>query len=123
MPRGVIVESFTPRGPYVLYQWVQTRNTLEAATGLVAGILDLQGPRIDAFTPTDPGLPIDRADPGLLAPVRPDPAVGVYSAPGALHFERDPARAADAFAAAEVSAVALGRTTVYRSESSTGAHC
>ena len=77
MPRGVIVESFTLRGPYVLYQWVQTRNTLEAATGLVAGILDPQGPRIDAFTPTE-----------LV-----DPS----------------------------SAVALGRTTVYRSESYTGA--
>lgn len=118
MPRGVIVESFTPRGPYVLYQWVQTRNTLEAATGLVAGILDLQGPRIDAFTPTDLGLPVDQTL--LLAHTLP-PAVGVYSAPGALHFERDPARAGSAFDAAEVSAVALGRTTVYRSESSTGA--
>ena len=118
MPRGVIVESFTPRGPYVLYQWVQTRNTLEAATGLVAGILDLQGPRIDAFVPTGPGLTVD---PTLLLAHTLPPAVGVYSAPGALHFERDPDRAADAFATAGVSAVSLGRTTVYRSESSTGA--
>lgn len=122
MPRGVIVESFTPRGPYVLYQWVQIRSTLDAATGLIAGILDLQGPRIDEFTPTDPGrlaeLPIDPT--GLLARTLP-PAVGVYSAAGALHFERDPVRAAELFAAAPVTAVALGRATVYESESVSGA--
>ncbi|EHB58152.1 hypothetical protein MycrhDRAFT_0588 [Mycolicibacterium rhodesiae JS60] len=122
MPRGVIVESFTPRGPYVLYQWVQTRNTVEAAMGLIAGILDLQGPRIDEFTPTDPArlaeLPIDPT--GLLAHTLP-PAVGVYSAPGALHFEHDPVRAAELFDAAVVTAVALGRATIYETESSSGA--
>lgn len=118
MPRGVIVESFTPRGPYVLYQWVQTRNTLEAATGLVSAILDLQGPRIDALIPTDPALLVDGSR--LLAHTLP-PALGVYSGPGALHFERNPVRAADAFDAAEVGAVALGRTTVYQAESSTSA--
>jgi hypothetical protein len=122
MPRGFIVESFTPRGPYVLYQWVQTRRTLEEATGLVAAILDLQGPRIDAFTPTDPArlaeLPIDPT--GLMAHTLP-PVVGVYSAPGALHFERDPVRAAELFSAAAVTAVALGRATVYQSESFSGA--
>jgi hypothetical protein len=122
MPRGFIVESFTPHGPYVLYQWVQTRNTLEAASNLVAGILDRQGTRIDAFTPTDPSrlgqLPTDPS--GLMAHTLP-PAVGVYPAPGALHFERDPAGAADVFAAAAVTAVAQGRATVYRSENSTSA--
>ncbi|MBB3602028.1 hypothetical protein FHT40_001661 [Mycolicibacterium sp. BK556] len=118
MPRGVIVESFTPRGPYVLYQWVQTRNTLAAATGLVSAILDLQGPRVDALIPTDPALLVDASR--LMARTLP-PAVGVYSAPGALHFEADPVRAADRFAAAGVTAVALGRTTVYRAESAGGA--
>jgi hypothetical protein len=81
MPRGFIVESFTPRGPYVLYQWVQTRRTLEEATSLVAGILDLQGPRIDVFTPSDPGLPVDPAR--LLAHTLPPAVGGVLRARGA----------------------------------------
>jgi hypothetical protein len=56
MPRRVIVESFAAHGPYILHQWVQTKNSVAAGTELVAKILDLQGPRIDQFIPTDPSL-------------------------------------------------------------------
>ncbi len=129
MPRGVIVESFTPRGPYVFYQWVQTHKTAAAATELIASTLDLQGPRIDSFVPADPArlgdLPADPT--GLLAhtlPVPPPaltPAIGVYPAQGALHFQTDPVTAAELFSAAGVTAVSLGLATVYQAENETGA--
>jgi hypothetical protein len=129
MPQGVIVESFTPHGPYVLYQWVQTNKLAETAAELIAKTLDLQGPRIDQFVPTDPaqlaGLPVDPT--ALLThtlPLPPDaatPAVGVYSAQAAMHFQTDPVKSAFLFTAAGVESMSLGLTMVYQAKDPTGA--
>jgi hypothetical protein len=126
MPQGVIVESFTPHGPYVLYQWVQTNTPPETATALIAATLDLQEPQIDAFVPTDPAqlatLPIDPT--GLVSHTLPNaatPAIGVYSAPAALHFEGDPAKSAALFADAAVESMSLGLTMVYQARDPAGA--
>jgi hypothetical protein len=129
MPHGVFVESFTPHGPYVLYQWLHTDKTLETATELIAKTLDLQGPRIDRFVPTDPSqlasLPVDPT--GLLAHTLPSSpymatrAIGVYSAQAALHFESDPVKSAALFTAAGVESMALNHTMVYQARDSAGA--
>jgi hypothetical protein len=126
MPQGVIVESFTPRGSYVLYQWVQTDKPLPTAAALIAATLDLQGPRIDEFVPTDPAqlasLPVDPT--GLMSHTLPNaatPTIGVYSAPAALHFQGDPVKSAALFAAAAVESMSLGLTMVYQARDPTGA--
>jgi hypothetical protein len=128
-PNGVFVESFTPHGPYVLYQWVQTNKPPKTATELIARTLDLQSPRIDQFVPTDPSriasLPVDPS--GLLAhtlPVSSDeytPGIGVYSPQAALHFQTDPVKSAPLFAAAAVESVSQNRTMVYQAKDSAGA--
>ena len=89
MAQAAIVESFASQGLYVLYQWLQTNKPAETATELIGRTLDLQGPRIDQFVPTDPSrLASLSVDPnGLLAQTLPaspyavTPDIGVYSAP------------------------------------------
>lgn len=123
------VASFVPRGPYLLYQYAQSPQGPDAAVRLVATTLDLQGPRIDAFVPTDPAhfpdLPIDST--GFLnRVVPPDKGAngtadsGTYQAQAALHFEAD-AKARQLFAAAGIDAVAILRTTVYRARDAASA--
>lgn len=126
---GISVESFTAHGPYVLAQWIQTLGGLDAATALAAKTLDLQGPRIDQFVPTDlsalPDLPIDPT--GLFAHTlqapkgMEGPFEGVYAPQGALHLEADPAAASALFTAAGVDAVSLRGEAVYRAKDSAAA--
>ena len=119
-----VVESYTPHGPYVLYQYANAQESLDVAAQLVADTLDLQAPRIDAFTPTDPAHMADlpRDPTGLFAAtLRLPPADelmsnGVYSPRGALHFEPDPADAAALFNAAGVSEVAISKAIVYQAK-------
>jgi hypothetical protein len=120
MGHGVIVESFAPHGPYVLYQWVQTKESVETATGLVARTLDLQGPQIDHFVPTDSSrlasLSFDTD--GLVAHTLPaeievfSATAGEYSARGTLHFQTDPVASAALFMRAGVESVSLRESVV-----------
>ncbi|OBB15148.1 hypothetical protein A5662_00450 [Mycobacteriaceae bacterium 1482268.1] len=126
---GAIVESFTPHGAYVLYQWVHTKASVQTAATMVAKALDLQRPRIDQFVPTDRsrivGLPEDQS--GLLAHTLPasshaaGPEIGVYSARGALHFQPDPVFSAALFTAAGVDSVSLRGTMVIEAGDTAGA--
>jgi len=125
MGQGAVVESFTPRGPYLLYQWVQTDKPVETATELIAKTLDLQGPRIDQFLPTDPSrlaaLPVDPS--GLLAHALPASRwhavtsdIGVYTPQAALHFQADPIDSAALFAATGVESVSIRDGMVFQAE-------
>jgi hypothetical protein len=124
------VSSLTAHGPYVLYEGAQSSSGADAATALVASALDLQEPRIDQFTPTDPSrladLLVDRT--GLLARTLPfatnhSPAngVAVYTPRAALHFEDDPARMAALFQAANIESVSVSKARVYQSADPAGA--
>ena len=74
------------------------QQACKTATELITKTLDLQGPRVDKFVPTDPSrLASLSFDPsGFLAqslPAGPDAvtsAIGVYSARAALDFQTDP---------------------------------
>jgi hypothetical protein len=124
-----VVESYTPHGSYVLYQYANAEESLDVAAQLVATTLDLQAPRIDAFVPTDPDRLADlpRDPTGLFAAtlrLPPDDESfvnGVYSARGALQFEPDPAQAAALFDAVGVEAVAISKAVVYQAKDHAGA--
>lgn len=121
---GHYVQSFTAHGPYVLYQFVNSNESLDVAASLVASILDLQAPRIDLFVPTDPAhlddLPLDPT--GLFAVtlrVDMDPkdfTRGVYGRQGGLAYEPDTVSMGTLFADTNVDAVALGQSVVYRTK-------
>jgi hypothetical protein len=125
------VFSYTPRGVYVLCQIAHTTD-IDTAIALIAKTLDLQGPLIDQFAPTDPAKFADLpADPtGLLArtmsaPKLPEvndshsatptnPKVGVYQPHGALHLQDDPPSVSAAFSAAGVQMMSYNFTAVYQ---------
>ncbi|HME49504.1 DUF7373 family lipoprotein [Mycobacterium sp.] len=124
----VTVISYTPHGAYVLCQTAQA-DRADAAAALIAQTLDIQGPRIDTFAPTDPAKFADLpADPtGLLAHTMPapnwpepqesaptNPKIGVYQPDAALHFQDDPLGAAAAFSTAGVAAMSDNQTLVYQ---------
>lgn len=113
-----VVDSFTAHGPYVLIQRARVTDAMDVATGLVAKTIDLQGPLIDSFAPTDPAqLPTLPRDPsGLLAKSLPVPDTGgtvnnnaTFGQHGALLYQSDPATAAKQFADAGVD-VAVSST-------------
>lgn len=55
MPNGHIgVTTNVAHGPYVFHVFAQTDDTADADAATIAKALDLQGPRIDQFKPTDP---------------------------------------------------------------------
>src|SRR5271165_2769451 len=83
------VISYTPHGAYVLCQTAQADHA-DAAAALIAQTLDIQGPRIDTFAPTDPAKF------------------------AALHFQDDPLGAAAAFSTAGVAAMSYNQTLVYQ---------
>jgi hypothetical protein len=122
------VHSVTAHGSYVLYQFARS-DGLDNARSLVGRTLDLQEPSIDRFVPVDPSrfgdLPADPT--GLLSrtlPLEPDTPSGgirVYQAGAALHYEDNPARSAALFAAAGVTAISIGKATVFRAADAAGA--
>lgn len=124
------VNSYTPHGPYVLFQRAEVVGPVDIASGLISKALDLQGPAIDPFTPTDPAqfatLPKDPS--GLLAlalPVR-DGASGAVNpitvgVRGLLHFEYNPIRSAKNLADAGVDAAVQGAGWVYRTRDAAAA--
>jgi hypothetical protein len=97
---------------------------------LIAKTLDLQGPLIDQFRPTDAAKLADQPiDPtGLLArtlPVSSDNASvnqrTVYEPHGALQFQTDPPRAARVFDKAGMTHQASAATLVYETRDARGA--
>jgi hypothetical protein len=124
------VESFTAHGPYVLMQRASVTADFDVATGLVAKAIELQGPRIDEFTPTDPAqLPNLARDPtGLLAKALPVPPQAgnvnnnaTFVKYGALHYMVDPAATAKLFAAAGVDLAVSGDDWVLQARDAAGA--
>jgi hypothetical protein len=130
-PAKPTVEAFTPHGMYVFYQYAQvTDGGMGAAAALVAKTLDMQGPRIDAFVPTDPAkfadLPTDPMN--LLSRVLPlsktdkfYTSMGSYPPAAALHYEPDPIASERLFDTAGVDAVGRISTVVYRAKDAPGA--
>lgn len=117
------VRSFTPHGPYVLMQFAQSIDGVDAATAMVAKAVDAQGPAIDEFKAADPGALADvQLDPsGLLAKTLPAPAANaaknaVYTARGAMHFQSDPIASDELFSDTGVTDVAMARTNVYQAK-------
>jgi hypothetical protein len=125
-----VVESYTPHGPYVLYNLARAADgNPDAAAQLIGRALDLQHPRIDEFVPTDPAafaeLPVDPT--GLLARALPVPAGqlniahGAWQPRAALHYQRDPPLSATLFDQAAVLTVAHAMVTVYETRDPAGA--
>ncbi|HUO36641.1 MAG TPA: hypothetical protein VMU34_01760, partial [Mycobacterium sp.] len=118
----VQIHSVTPHGPYVLFQYVRSKNGVDAMVGLVAKTLDLQEPLIDRFVADDPARFADLVtdDTGLLSRTlpltSPDPDLPpawVFQPRAALHFQDDPATTAPLFAQTGVVAVSIGKSKVY----------
>ncbi|WP_155948382.1 hypothetical protein [Mycobacterium sp. URHB0044] len=125
-----VVESFTAHGPYVLMQRASVTDTLGVAAELVARAIDLQGPRIDQFRPTDvaelPNLPRDPS--GLLAKALPVPPKAsnvnnnaTFGAYAILHYMRDPVVAAKPLADAGVDVAVQGNAWIARARDAAGA--
>jgi hypothetical protein len=118
-----IVDSFTPHGPFVLMQRAQLIGPAEAAAALVAKTLDLQGPAIDTFTPTDPAqfATVPRDPSGLLARAIPAPTGAAtpnsnitLDAHGALNFDAAPTVGATTLSAAGVDVAVNAGDWIYR---------
>lgn len=124
------VESYTPHGTYVFYDYARSQDgNLDTAAALAAKAIDLQGGRIDRFTPTDPAkfadLPIDPM--GLLVRTLP-PAKGQvtirsgsWGPYGALHFASDPVAAAKIFDDGALVQKSYGESMVFESKDAAGA--
>jgi hypothetical protein len=127
---STVVRAFSARGPYVLLQTAESADGIETAIGLVVKTLDLQGPLIDQFTPTDPAsladLPIDPT--GLLARTLPVSVTeasvnqrAVYERRGSLQFQSDPTRSAALFERTGMNRQANAATAVYEARDAQGA--
>jgi hypothetical protein len=124
------VRAFTSHGPYVFMQLAQSTEGAPQATELVAKTVELQGPEIDRFRPTDVAEFADISiDPtGLLARTIPvdeqDATVTqntTYERRGALHLQSDPARSAKLFSDTGTDLVAVAKTNVYETADADGA--
>ncbi|KAA0085299.1 hypothetical protein CIW52_04965 [Mycolicibacterium sp. P9-64] len=122
------IRSFTPHGPYVLMQFVQAVDGVDAAAALVAKAIDAQGPSIDQFKAAAPealaAVPLDPT--GLLAKTLPTTSAAraknaVYDIRGAAHFQTDPIASTKLFKENGVSEVAMAKTNVYQAKNAAGA--
>lgn len=121
------VTSLSAHGAYVFEVFTQTDGTHEAAAATIGKALDLQGPRIDQFKPTDPAqFATMNPDPtGLLARSLPkkDATVndGVWTTAAMLHFSagndlNGPKEAADRFAKYGIDTIVRGKSIFYRAK-------
>ena len=124
------VRAFTAHGQYVFMQLAQAIDGPDAAIGLVAKTIDLQGPAIDKFRATDPSEFADISlDPtGLLARTLPVPEQdatpiqnATYEQRGALQFQSDPARSAKLFTDTGMDLAAMAKTNVYQTKDAASA--
>lgn len=112
------VRSFTPRGPYVLMQFVQSVDGLDRTTALVAKAIDAQGAALDGYAPAVDLSTVPLDPTGLLVKTLPaagaEPAKNaVYATRGAEHFQSNPVASAQLFADTGTTQVAMGSTNVY----------
>jgi hypothetical protein len=126
------VRSFTAHGAYVLYQAAYTAGDRGRAVDMVAKMLNLQGTRIDGFSPTNPAdFPTLPRDPtGVLAKALPVPpgqsdvsnkaTFGPYAI---LHYQDNPivTNAVTVFPDAGVDAAVHGSSWVIRARDAAGA--
>lgn len=126
------VSSLSAHGAYVFDVFTQTDDTHEAAAATIGKALDLQGPRIDQFQPTDPAqFATMNPDPsGLLARSLPkkDAGVndGVWTTPAMLHFSagndlNGPKEATDRFAKFGIDTIVRGKSIFYRAKDAAAA--
>lgn len=122
------IRSFTPHGPYVLMQFVQSVDGVDGAAALVAKAIDAQGPSIDQFKAAAPdalaAVPLDPT--GLLAKTLPTTSAAkaknaVYDVRGAAHFQTDPIASTKLFKENGVSHVVMAKTNVYQAKNAAGA--
>ena len=125
------VESFTPHGKYVIYNYSRIQNgDSDHAAEMITKTLDLQLPRIDEFPATDPAqfgtLPVDSN--GVLQRTLPMPPEnltvqnGVFEPRAALHFEGDPVASAKLFADTGMQIQGVGdAAAVYQTPDATAA--
>lgn len=121
------VSSLSAHGAYVFDVFTQTDDTQEAAAATIGKALDLQGPRIDQFQPTDPAqFATMNPDPtGLLARSLPkkDAGVndGVWTTAAMLHFSagsdlNGPKEATERFAKFGIDLIVRGKSIYYRAK-------
>jgi len=125
-----VVDSFTPRGPFVLMQRAQLIGPVDGVTTLVAKTLDLQGPAIDRYNPVDPAqfASVPRDPSGLLARAIPVPkgrstpnSNMTLDAHGLLNFDGDPVASAKMYADAGVDLGVGAGDFVYRAKDAAAA--
>ncbi|WP_234791422.1 hypothetical protein [Mycolicibacterium mucogenicum] len=121
------VSSYTPHGPYVLYQYASSYGSVDIATQLITKALDLQSPRIDNFRPTDPvQFATMQTDPeGLLSRTVPTKEhksnQGLWGPRGILHFSDDPLQTSTTLTPAGVDVVSVRGTHLYRAKDAAAA--
>lgn len=117
------IVSFTPHGPYVLLQQVESTDSLEAGLAIATKTLDLQIPLIDKFTPTAatdfPTLPRDPSGQLARTLMKPEKGLGVtenatYDRRGQLQFDSNPVATSQVFDQTGTDLSTRGLTTVYR---------
>ncbi len=126
------VHALTAHGSYVLFQVAYSAVSTDVAATTVASMLDVQGPRIDAFAPTDPAqfaaLPVDPS--GLLAKALPVPQGegnvsnrATFGPEAMLHYEANPvaANSRQVFTDAGVDVAVHGKSWIYRARDQAGA--
>ncbi|EIU19788.1 hypothetical protein MA5S0422_0071 [Mycobacteroides abscessus 5S-0422] len=123
-----VVAAFTPRGPFVLYQWGETSST-DTAAQLVSATLDKQLPAIEEFTPTDVtklvNLPRDPS--GLVARTigqKEQKSINsgyAYDRRGSLNFTLDPLAVAAIEEDAGVELMSGGAATVFQTKDAAAA--
>jgi hypothetical protein len=125
-----VVDSFTPRGPFVLMQRAQLIGAADGATSMVAKTLDLQGPAIDNYKLVDPAqfAAVPRDPSGLLARAIPVPKGSgtpnsniTLDAHGLLNFDGDPVASAKTYGDAGVDLGVGAGDFVYRAKDAAAA--
>lgn len=121
MPAGDFATfAFSSRGPFVLTQFATAQASSDVSMQLVVKMLDLQGPRIDGFRPTDPSqfatMTIEHAE--LLRHTVPTTNrvvnQGLWGPRGYLHFEDDPIATSAMLTDAGVDVVSIRGTHVFQ---------
>ncbi len=116
------VTCYVAHGVYVFNVFSQTDDTADVAAATIGRALDLQGPRIDQFQPTDPAqfatMNLDPTDLRARTLQRQTGQVidGVYTTAALLHMAAgdDPAGAAARFNTFGIDLISNGKAVVYR---------
>ncbi len=116
-------------GAYVFHVFSPTDDSADAAAAAIAKALDLQGPRIDQFQPTDPAqfatMNLDPTGLKVRTLQRQDPQVidGVYTTTAELHMAAGdhPQAAIDRFNRFGIDLVSDGKAVVYRTKDAAAA--